>query len=161
MIYYFVDTDVVTFRGRPRTSLPTLLSAALRHIGHKLHCPADVDVCAHSTVNSESITCSSSLAVNAVHRPQDSEEYTFIMNALKLTVFMLVLIVALAMLTDAGPKHCLKRCSKRCKYGCCTCRVTRNWYGNSRRREVCCRCRCARRGLAKCYEYIKYHSKRQ
>ncbi|KAI0211246.1 hypothetical protein LSAT2_003945 [Lamellibrachia satsuma] len=54
----------------------------------------------------------------------------------------------------------VKRCSKRCKYGSCTCRVTRNWFENSRRRcEICCSCKYDRRGFADCHEYIKYLSK--
>ena len=41
--YYFVDTGVGTFRGRPRTTLPTALSADLRRVGRTLRCPADID----------------------------------------------------------------------------------------------------------------------
>ncbi|KAI0211188.1 hypothetical protein LSAT2_003983 [Lamellibrachia satsuma] len=124
------------------------------------------------------------------------------MNALKLTVFMLVVFVALATLIDAfesdeetlsvetrdvrrrqhqphrhnnhghnnhghnnhghnnqnrrhrRPRICLKRCSKRCRYGDCRCRVKRNWYEIRPRRhcEVCCYCTCDRRGFARCYE---------
>ncbi|KAI0219329.1 hypothetical protein LSAT2_029095 [Lamellibrachia satsuma] len=134
-------------------------------------------------------------------RPQDIEEDHFIMNALKLTVYMLVVFVALATIIDAfesdeetlsvetrdagrrpqsrrpnqwrhrqndhrrrrprpRPRDCLKRCSKRCTYGSCTCRVTRNWYEKSRRRcEVCCYCMCDRRGFAKCYEDFKRGSR--
>ena len=40
---YFVELGVTSFRGRPRTTLPTVLSADLRRIGRKLRCPADVD----------------------------------------------------------------------------------------------------------------------
>ena len=54
-IYYFVDTDFATFRCRPRTSLPTLLSTALLHVGLKLRCPPTSMFCAHSTVNSRDI----------------------------------------------------------------------------------------------------------
>ena len=41
--YYFADTGVGTFRGRPRTTLPTALSADLRRVGRTLRCPADID----------------------------------------------------------------------------------------------------------------------
>ena len=43
--YYFADTGVGTFRGRPRTTLPTALSADLRRVGRRptLRCPADID----------------------------------------------------------------------------------------------------------------------
>ena len=41
--YYFADTGDATFRGRPRTSLPTALSADLRRVGRNLHRPADID----------------------------------------------------------------------------------------------------------------------
>ena len=41
--YYFADTGVATFRGRPRTSLPTALSADLRRVGRTLRRPADID----------------------------------------------------------------------------------------------------------------------
>ena len=34
--YYFADTRVGTFRGRPRTTLPTALSADLRRVGRTL-----------------------------------------------------------------------------------------------------------------------------
>ena len=39
--YYFADTEGVTFRGRPRTTLPTTLSADLRRVGRTLRRPAD------------------------------------------------------------------------------------------------------------------------
>ena len=41
--YYFADTGVATFRGRPRTTLPTALSADLRRVGRTLRRPADID----------------------------------------------------------------------------------------------------------------------
>ena len=41
--YYFADTGVATFRGRPRTTLPTALSADLRRVGHTLCHPDDID----------------------------------------------------------------------------------------------------------------------
>ena len=41
--YYFADTGDATFRGRPRTSLPTALSADLRRVGRTLRRPADID----------------------------------------------------------------------------------------------------------------------
>ena len=41
--YYFADTGVGTFRGRPRTTLPTALSADLRRVGRTLRRPADID----------------------------------------------------------------------------------------------------------------------
>ncbi len=41
--YYFADTGYVTFRGRPRTSLPTALSADFRRVGRTLRRPADID----------------------------------------------------------------------------------------------------------------------
>ena len=34
--YYFADTGVATFRGRPRTTLPTALNADLRRVGRTL-----------------------------------------------------------------------------------------------------------------------------
>ena len=40
--YYFADTGVATFRGRPRTTLPTALSADLRRVGRTLRRPADI-----------------------------------------------------------------------------------------------------------------------
>ena len=41
--YFAVDTGVTTYMGRPRTTLPTALSADLRRIGRTLRCRADVD----------------------------------------------------------------------------------------------------------------------
>ena len=41
--YYFADTGVATFRGRPRTTLPTALCADLRRLGRTLRRPADID----------------------------------------------------------------------------------------------------------------------
>ena len=41
--YYFADTGVATFRGRPRTTLPTALSADLRRVGRTLCRSADID----------------------------------------------------------------------------------------------------------------------
>ena len=41
--YYFADTGVGTFRGRPRTTLHTALSADLRRVGRTLRRPADID----------------------------------------------------------------------------------------------------------------------
>ena len=41
--YYFAGTGDDTFRGRPRTSLPTALSADLRRVGRTLRRPADID----------------------------------------------------------------------------------------------------------------------
>ena len=41
--YYFADTGDATFRGRPRTTLPTALSADLRRIGRTLCRPTDID----------------------------------------------------------------------------------------------------------------------
>ena len=41
--FYFADTGVATFRGRPRTTLPTALSADLRRVGRTLRCPADIE----------------------------------------------------------------------------------------------------------------------
>ena len=41
--YYFADTGVSTFRGRPRTTLPTALSADLRRVGRTLRRSADTD----------------------------------------------------------------------------------------------------------------------
>ena len=41
--YYFNDTGVATFKGRPRTTLPTALSADLRRVGRTLRLPADID----------------------------------------------------------------------------------------------------------------------
>ena len=38
--YYFV----ATFRGRPRTTLPTALSTDLRCMGRNMRCPADIDM---------------------------------------------------------------------------------------------------------------------
>ncbi|KAK2139141.1 hypothetical protein NP493_6649g00016 [Ridgeia piscesae] len=125
------------------------------------------------------------------------------MNALKWTLALLVLCVALAPLIDAStedeeesrslekrsdptrrpphsrhpirhrhhprrpirrrphprrptrPRNCLKRCSVRCRYGSCTCRVTKDWYSNRRRRcPVCCECKCDRRGFAMCHEQL-------
>ena len=35
----FVDSGVTSCRGRPRTTLPTVLKADLGHIGRKLRCP--------------------------------------------------------------------------------------------------------------------------
>ena len=47
---YFVDSGITSFRGRPRTTLPTELSADLRHIGRKLRYSADVDALRRWTV---------------------------------------------------------------------------------------------------------------
>ncbi|KAI0211582.1 hypothetical protein LSAT2_003587 [Lamellibrachia satsuma] len=57
---------------------------------------------------------------SAVHRPQDIEEFHSIMNALKLTVVMVVMIVALSTLTEAfssgwGSGSCLKTCNVKCR----------------------------------------------
>ena len=41
--YYFADTGDAIFRGRPRTSLPTALSADLRRVGRIVRRPADID----------------------------------------------------------------------------------------------------------------------
>ena len=42
--FYFADTGVATFRGRPRTTLPTAwLSADLRRVGRTLRRPADIE----------------------------------------------------------------------------------------------------------------------
>ena len=44
--FYFADTGVAavaTFRGRPRTTLPTALSDDLRRVGRTLRRPADIE----------------------------------------------------------------------------------------------------------------------
>ena len=41
--HYFADTEAATFRGRPRTSLPSNLCSDLRRIGRTLHQPADIE----------------------------------------------------------------------------------------------------------------------
>ena len=41
--HYFADTEGSTFRGRPRTSLPTSLCSDLRRIGRALRQPADIE----------------------------------------------------------------------------------------------------------------------
>ena len=41
--YYFADAGVATFRGRPRTTLPTALSADLRRVGRTIRCPANIE----------------------------------------------------------------------------------------------------------------------
>ena len=41
--YYFPETGVAMFRGQPRTTLPTALSADLRRVGRTLRRPADTD----------------------------------------------------------------------------------------------------------------------
>ena len=41
--HYFADTEASTFRGRPRTSLPTTLCSDLRRIGRTLRQPADIE----------------------------------------------------------------------------------------------------------------------
>ena len=41
--HYFADTEAATFRGRPRTSLPTTLCSDLRRIGRTLRKPADIE----------------------------------------------------------------------------------------------------------------------
>ena len=40
--HYFADTEAATFRGRPRTPLPTTLCSDLRRIGRTLRQPADI-----------------------------------------------------------------------------------------------------------------------
>ena len=55
----------------------------------------------------------------------------------------------------------VKRCSVRCKYGSCTCKVTRYSYDYHHSScNVCCCCECDRRGFANCYEYFNYQSRR-
>ena len=41
--HYFADTEAATFRGRPRTSLPSTLCSDLRRIGRTLRQPADIE----------------------------------------------------------------------------------------------------------------------
>ena len=41
--HYFADTEAATFRGRPRTSLPSTLCSDLRRIGRTLCQPADIE----------------------------------------------------------------------------------------------------------------------
>ena len=41
--HYFADTEAATFRGRPRTSLPTILCSDLRRSGRTLRQPADIE----------------------------------------------------------------------------------------------------------------------
>ena len=41
--HYFADTESATFRGRPRTFLPTSLCSDLRRIGRTLRQPADIE----------------------------------------------------------------------------------------------------------------------
>ena len=41
--HYFADTEAATFRGRPRTSLPSTLCSDLRHIGSTLRQPTDIE----------------------------------------------------------------------------------------------------------------------
>ena len=41
--HYFADTEAATFRGRPRTSMPTSLCSDLRRIGRTLRQPADIE----------------------------------------------------------------------------------------------------------------------
>ena len=41
--HYFANTEAATFRGRPRTSLPSTLCSDLRRIGRTLRQPADIE----------------------------------------------------------------------------------------------------------------------
>ena len=41
--HYFADTEAATFRGRPRTSLPTTLCSDLRRIGRTRRQPTDIE----------------------------------------------------------------------------------------------------------------------
>ena len=41
--HYFADTEAATFRGRPRTFLPSTLCSDLRRIGRTLRQPADIE----------------------------------------------------------------------------------------------------------------------
>ena len=41
--HYFANTEAATFRGRPRTSLPSTLCWDLRRIGRTLRQPADIE----------------------------------------------------------------------------------------------------------------------
>ena len=43
LFFYFADTEAATFRGRPRTSLPSTLCSDLRRIGRTLRQPADIE----------------------------------------------------------------------------------------------------------------------